>query len=43
MSKIITVLIVTYTLGSFFTTLSDLIALKSVQAATVQPIHRGNR
>jgi hypothetical protein len=37
MQKIIAVLIITYTLGSFFTTIGDLAAIKDVQVATVQP------
>lgn len=37
MQKIIAVFIVTYTLGSFFTTVADLQKIHSLQVATVQP------
>jgi hypothetical protein len=43
MIKIITALIITYTLGSFVTTISDLAAIKGVQATTVQPSSGGSR
>ncbi|WP_181154580.1 hypothetical protein [Nostoc sp. 'Peltigera membranacea cyanobiont' N6] len=37
MQKIIAALIIINTLGSFFTTIGDLVAIKDVQATTVQP------
>ncbi|MCC5620811.1 hypothetical protein [Nostoc sp. CHAB 5715] len=41
--KIIAALIIINTLGSFFTTIGDLAAIKDVQAATVQPEQPTNR